>query len=294
MGDVRSITDAQGNELVQYEYDEWGALASVYTPNNSETENAVANINPLRYRGYYLDSETGYYYLQSRYYDPSICRFINADDYNYVDKDIVNGTNIFAYCSNNTVNYCDLSGHYRTDLAKSYPAKWWNGRNEKYKSNKSDCANFLSQCLFEGKLSSMTNDWYNKKKNGRKQISKAWGKASTLYSWLYSNHYVRKTYIATKKADVDKAGEFIYKYRNKKHCVAAIFFDWENDGKVDHAALSGQIRGKEGTSYYDIYYYAHTRDRAGIRKLYNDGKYASIKDAFKQHSKMKVYILLLV
>ena len=52
---------------VQYEYDEWGSVASIYTPHNSEAENAVANINPLRYRGYYYDNETGYYYLQSRY-----------------------------------------------------------------------------------------------------------------------------------------------------------------------------------------------------------------------------------
>ncbi len=140
----------------------------------------------------------------------------------------------------------------------------------------------------------MTGDWYNKKKNGRLQISDSWGKANSLYKWLYSNHYVRKSYIATNKAGVDKAGEFIYKYRDKKHCVAAIFFDWENDGKIDHAALSGQIRSKSGTSYYDMYYYAHTKDRAGIRKLYYDGKYASIKDAFNQNNKMKVYILLLV
>lgn len=80
MGDVISITDAQGNELVQYEYDEWGAIGSITTTHNSDAENALANANPLRYRGYYLDSETGYYYLQSRYYDASICRFINSDD----------------------------------------------------------------------------------------------------------------------------------------------------------------------------------------------------------------------
>lgn len=86
MGDVISITDAQGNELVQYEYDEWGAMASITTTNNTEKENTLANINPLRYRGYYYDNETGYYYLQSRYYDSSICRFINADIYKYIEK----------------------------------------------------------------------------------------------------------------------------------------------------------------------------------------------------------------
>lgn len=116
MGDVISITDTQGNELVEYEYDEWGAICSIYTPHDSETETTLANINPLRYRGYYYDNETGYYYLQSRYYDVSICRFINADSYNYVDKDSTNGVNIFVYCGNNTLNNSDPSGNSKYSI----------------------------------------------------------------------------------------------------------------------------------------------------------------------------------
>ena len=112
MGDVISITDAQGNELVQYEYDEWGAVASIYTPHNSETENTLANINPLRYRGYYYDNETGYYYLQSRYYDPSICRFINSDIYDMAGaaNQISELSNLMIYCSNNPINSIDEYG----------------------------------------------------------------------------------------------------------------------------------------------------------------------------------------
>ena len=77
MGDVISITDAQGNELAEYEYDEWGKL--ILTRADTQSNESIANINPIRYRGYYYDTETGYYYLQSRYYDLSICKFINAD-----------------------------------------------------------------------------------------------------------------------------------------------------------------------------------------------------------------------
>ena len=112
MGDVISITDAQGNELVQYEYDEWGKNISVATTNSTEEEITIANANPLRYRGYYYDTETGYYYLQSRYYDPSICRFINADipEIANISKDIPVGTNSFAYCNNNPVNNSDPNG----------------------------------------------------------------------------------------------------------------------------------------------------------------------------------------
>lgn len=64
--------------LMYYEYKERGNTVVVILFNNTDEERELANANPLRYRGYYLDSETGYYYLQSRYYDPSICRFINA------------------------------------------------------------------------------------------------------------------------------------------------------------------------------------------------------------------------
>ena len=112
MGDVISITDAQGNELVQYEYNEWGGIGSITTTNNTATENTLANINPIRYRGYYYDNETQYYYLQSRYYNPYICRFINADRVDYTDKERHCGNNLYAYCANNPIIHKDPSGHF--------------------------------------------------------------------------------------------------------------------------------------------------------------------------------------
>ncbi len=111
MGDVISITDAQGNELVQYEYDEWGAVGSITTTNNTEEENTLANVNPLRYRGYYYDNETGYYYLQSRYYDARICRFINADSNSYLNTDTQVGINLFSYCEDDPINCNDFTGN---------------------------------------------------------------------------------------------------------------------------------------------------------------------------------------
>jgi RHS repeat-associated protein len=69
----------------------------------------VGTINPIRYRSYYYDTETGFYYLQSRYYDPAIRRFINADGYINANGDIL-GFNMYAYCSNNPVMYVDYSG----------------------------------------------------------------------------------------------------------------------------------------------------------------------------------------
>ena len=71
----------------------------------------IGNINPFRYRGYYYDTETGFYYLQTRYYDPEIMRFINADNYELVSQ--LAGSkelNMYAYCNNNPVMYTDETG----------------------------------------------------------------------------------------------------------------------------------------------------------------------------------------
>ena len=68
--------------------------------------------NPLRYRGYIYDRDTGLYYLQSRYYDPAIGRFINADTYTTTDADGLLSTNMFAYCENNPINRSDPNGEW--------------------------------------------------------------------------------------------------------------------------------------------------------------------------------------
>ena len=109
-GDIIGITESNGLAVAEYFYDAWGNVEYVEAA-NAKYE-AVANANPLRYRGYYLDSETGYYYLQSRYYDPSICRFINADIPMYVQisKGITSGINSFAYCFNNPIIFKDVTG----------------------------------------------------------------------------------------------------------------------------------------------------------------------------------------
>lgn len=107
--DVMAIADSTGNILATYSYNEWGEV----TVNASEDNQTLANLNPLRYRGYYYDSETDYYYLQSRYYDPEICRFINADlpEYISTQKDEKAGVNIFVYCCNDAVNRFDPTGY---------------------------------------------------------------------------------------------------------------------------------------------------------------------------------------
>ena len=100
-GDVVQIIDANGVMQAEYVYSPWGEIISA--------EGDLAEVNPLRYRGYYYDSETGFYYLQSRYYDPENHRFINADSYASTGQGFL-GVNMFAYCSNNPVNNFDNDG----------------------------------------------------------------------------------------------------------------------------------------------------------------------------------------
>ena len=101
-GDVMYLVDANGVQVAAYDYDPYGKIITA--------TGDLAEINPLRYRGYYYDTETGFYYLQSRYYDPEICRFINADSYASTGQGFI-GHNMFAYCLNNPVFFADESGN---------------------------------------------------------------------------------------------------------------------------------------------------------------------------------------
>ena len=95
--------------MAKYAYDPYGQVLSVTNASgtaSSTTAAHVANYNPFRYRGYYYDTESGFYYLQSRYYDPEICRFINADNYASTGQGFL-GCNMFAYCNNNPVMQAD-------------------------------------------------------------------------------------------------------------------------------------------------------------------------------------------
>ena len=100
-GDVMSIVNASGMVVASYEYDPYGNIISA--------TGELAEINPLRYRGYVYDSECNLYYLQSRYYDPNIGRYLNHDvlfDYNVG----IRGYNLFAYCGNSPVFRLDPYG----------------------------------------------------------------------------------------------------------------------------------------------------------------------------------------
>ena len=114
-GDIIKILDNTGAAVVSYTYDPWGVPTA--TGNT-----IIAEINPCTYRGYDYDEDTGYFYLQSRYYDPENCRFINVDDSSLIGiTSSLISNNLFVYCQNNAINMCDATGY----LGKH----WWNSVN---------------------------------------------------------------------------------------------------------------------------------------------------------------------
>ncbi len=107
-GDVTSILDANLNVVVSYYYDSWGKPTST----TGTLKASLGTLNPFRYRGYIYDEETGFYYLNSRYYDPETGRFINADDVSYLGIGGILSYNLFAYCENDPVNGYDPYGTF--------------------------------------------------------------------------------------------------------------------------------------------------------------------------------------
>ena len=104
-GDIIGILNQAGEQITRYDYNAWGS-PDMY---DGQDFGEVGEANPLRYRGYYFDTETYMYYLNSRYYHPEYHRFISADSVLGINKDILS-YNLFAYCSNNPVIFSDPSG----------------------------------------------------------------------------------------------------------------------------------------------------------------------------------------
>ena len=112
-GDVVGLYDLTRDCMAMtYTYDAWGRELSWSTLNSGYA--GLLYGNPLTYRGYIYDRETGFYYLQSRYYAPTIGRFLNEDDTAFLGASgTLLGWNLFAYCENNVVNGSDPFGLFR-------------------------------------------------------------------------------------------------------------------------------------------------------------------------------------
>ena len=269
-GNVTSKTDGE-EKIVNYTYDASGNVKSV------SGEPTLRELNPFRYRGYVYDSESGLYYLQSRYYDPFTGRFINADVYCDTQSGSPLSTNMFAYCENNAVKRIDASGekstisawHFKYDRNKAvnYAKKWWNSRNKQYYSYSSDCTNFVSQCFYAGgipmTLGSASNSWhsfrYNKKgfnpfgwfDNNKKynwDVSAPWRLCNDNYKYFKKSVYAKKTFTIY---DTQKS---VQSSVDKLKVGDPLYMDDNCDGKPNHAVIITEINRTKKI----IYYAAHT------------------------------------
>ena len=104
-GDVVGVYNSSGTKLVTFTYDAYGNCSV-------SGDASLASYCKIRYRGYYFDTETGLYWVQTRYYNPQWCRWISPDSLDYLDPESVHGLNLYAYCGNDPINYVDPSGHF--------------------------------------------------------------------------------------------------------------------------------------------------------------------------------------
>ncbi len=109
-----TILSENNTVAANYTYDAWGKLLSITDANGNTITSGIGVINPIRYRGYYYDTETGFYYVSSRYYDPEVGRFISPDttDVLTATPDQLTDKNLYAYCDNNPVMRVDKDGRF--------------------------------------------------------------------------------------------------------------------------------------------------------------------------------------
>ena len=129
LGDVTHIYDTEGNLKARYIYDAWGNHRVFNGDGVDITEsndmNEIGLVNPIRYRSYYYDVETGLYYLRARYYDPETGRFISQDDTQFIDSQHLMGLHLYVYCQNNPVAMRDSAGTVPTIVGPAWIKNLW-------------------------------------------------------------------------------------------------------------------------------------------------------------------------
>ncbi|MBQ3526987.1 MAG: DNRLRE domain-containing protein [Clostridia bacterium] len=204
-GDVTAILDSQGNVVANYRYDAYGSIISVTDANGNYVSSAthIANLNPFRYRGYMYDEESGFYYLRSRYYDPYIGRFLNADGLVSTGQGF-DGNNMFAYCLNCPIMYSDptgflaFPGEIHNEVVRRIAEK--NGYNKEqrinYSNGKWGRADLISN---KGEVWEVKRDKPNQIENGKTQLNN-----------YISNEWKNNPTSILSKGGYIEGGEFTY------------------------------------------------------------------------------------
>ena len=177
-GDIVAILDENGNTVVSYGYDAWGAPLWC----TGELAETLGKVQPFRYRGYVFDEETGLYYLRSRYYNPRWGRFVNADG-------AIIQKNLFAYCSNGPIVGYDPSGFERVKLT---PHR--SDSSEKYPDSVMSVDLFVELI----KQAVETEGWKYIYGHARWKETDCVGLPKYVLEWYYSHKSFKKLYQITK------------------------------------------------------------------------------------------------
>lgn len=265
-GDVVSVVNTENNEIVlNYYYDAWGNITYEASESNIGAVLAVLVLSATNfsYRGYFCDYETGLYYLQSRYYDPEVGRFINLDDTEISRLTLGNilGVNLFSYCCNNPVSYSDNNGYwnrYSASKVVEYARKYaiWPNISDYYFYPRGDCANFVSQCLYAGGIP-MTNGWYCYNRN--KSRSDSWTLVTHQFKYFAGSKYSKgfSCFFIPSKENKSAIHNMVNSICRSANIGDVMYFDTKRDGieKISHATIiTSEVRG-------DLKYSAHTTAR---------------------------------
>ena len=300
-GDVTGLLDARGAEIASYTYDAWGNVIT-------DTEKSFCyegyevpfELNHVLYRGYYYDgsctdteSDTNLYYLQSRYYDAEVGRFINADDVNtiFIEENEIYKDNYYIYCNSNPISLIDKNGHapkrkiikftYNRSKVYNYMKKYYSvkrrkirfwlykGYNQKFPYFGSDCTNFASQCLWTGGIN-MTSNWYCMPciQGIGFAYTKSWTTVVEQRKYV-KKYFSNKSFKIVKKVTKQqmknyinrfhpKVGDMIYFYSSKKkrYSHTAIISSVTAD-KINYAAHSDSRFNKDLREPLQGDYYDH-------------------------------------
>ena len=190
-GDIVAILDENGNAVVSYGYDAWGAPLWC----TGELAETLGKVQPFRYRGYVFDEETGLYYLRSRYYNPRWGRFVNADG-------AIIQKNLFAYCSNGPIVGYDPSGFERVKLT---PHR--SDSSEKYPDSVMSVDLFVELI----KQAVETEGWKYIYGHARWKETDCVGLPKYVLEWYYSHKSFKKLYQITKG---ENKGEILNQVKN--------------------------------------------------------------------------------
>lgn len=268
--DIIMIVDSYCNVVAKYEYD---SLGNVKTHNYSEEK--IGDINPFRWKSYYYDIETGLYYLISRYYNPSLGRFISLDNEFYANEDVLSN-NLYLYCSNNYIMGIDYTGdkmcrknEYFHKYAKDYALKWSSNdnkkrlRNPQFNSYSGDCTNFVSQCMYYGgiRMTGITprDGWHSYKTNIKVlkfkktiwNVSRNWASVYYFMKWISKQKFLNKSLVITNYKDIKKAINAGIKAGD----IAFLVTDLGKKGEYTHGIVISRVTKD------DIFYCAHTWER---------------------------------